>query len=75
MIKSLMKALVEPTDMLRRLEAEGDYTGRLALLEEVRTLPFGAIWDRYCESSGVPVGRAWLTEIRTYEERVLAGRR
>ena len=74
MIKSLLKALVEPTDMLRRLEAEGDYTGRLALLEEVRTLPFGAIWDRCCESSGVPVGRTWLTEIRTYEERVLAGR-
>ena len=74
MIKALLKALLEPADMLRTLEANGDYTGRLALLEELKTLPFGAVWDFYCESSSVPVGRAWLQEIRTYEEQVLAGR-
>ena len=38
----------------------------------MKTLPFGAVWDRYCETSGVPVGRAWLNEIKTYEERILA---
>ena len=74
MIKSLLKALLEPAAALRRMEAEGDYTGRLALLEEVKTLPFGAVWDRYCDASGVPVGGAWLAEVRSYEERVLAGR-
>ena len=74
MIKSLLKALLEPTDTLRTLEANGDYTGRLALLEEIKTLPFGAVWDRYCETSGVPVGGAWLKDIKTYEEQVLAGR-
>ena len=74
MIKALLKALLEPADMLRTLEAAGDYTGRLALLEESKTLPFGAVWDRYCEWSNVPTGSAWLQEIRTYEEQVLAGR-
>jgi L-rhamnose isomerase len=72
MIKALLKALLEPAAALRTLEAQGDYTGRLALLEEVKTLPFGAIWDRYCESSGVPVGSAWLREVQSYEQRVLA---
>ena len=74
MIKSLLKAMLEPSDTLRTLEANGDYTARLALLEEVKTLPFGAVWDRYCESSGVPVGGAWLTEIKSYEDQVLAVR-
>jgi L-rhamnose isomerase len=74
MIKALLKALLEPAATLRRLEAEGDYTGRLALLEEAKTLPFGAVWDHHCESSGVPVGAAWLREIRTYEEQVLVSR-
>jgi L-rhamnose isomerase len=75
MLKALLKALLEPTDTLRTLEAAGDYTSRLALLEEIKTLPFGAVWDRYCEISNVPVGRAWLNEIKSYEERVLASRR
>ena len=71
MIKALLKALIEPANALRTLEAAGDYTGRLALLEEVKSLPFGAIWDHYCESSGVPVGPAWLREVQTYEQNVL----
>ncbi|MGH9372759.1 MAG: L-rhamnose isomerase [Vicinamibacterales bacterium] len=74
MIKALLKALVEPTATLRALEADGDYTGRLALLEELKTLPFGAVWDRYCERSGVPVGGTWLKDIKTYEQDVLAAR-
>jgi L-rhamnose isomerase len=67
MIKALLLALLEPTDHLRALEAEGDYTGRLALLEEAKTLPFGAVWDYYCLQQAVPVGAAWLDEIRAYE--------
>ena len=74
MLKALLKALLEPTDELRRLEADGDFTARLALLEEVKTLPFGAVWDRHCEMSGVPVGPAWLREIKSYEQAVLARR-
>jgi len=74
MIKSLCMALVEPTDMLRQLEAEGDFTSRLAMLEEIKTLPSGAVWDYYCLKAGVPVGGAWVTDIKQYEADVLAKR-
>jgi L-rhamnose isomerase len=74
MIKALLMALVEPLDRLRRLEAEGDLTARLAMLEELKTLPFGTVWDHYCLQSGVPVGPAWLDDVRRYEADVLAQR-
>jgi L-rhamnose isomerase len=72
MLKALLKALLEPVDVLRQMEAAGDFTSRLALLEEIKTLPFGAVWDRYCEMSNVPVGTAWIDEIKSYEQQVLA---
>jgi L-rhamnose isomerase len=74
MIKSLLKALLEPTDALRQFEANGDYTSRLALLEENKTLPFGAVWDHYCTASNVPDGSAWLAEVKQYEKDVLSTR-
>ncbi|MCE9555887.1 MAG: L-rhamnose isomerase, partial [Planctomycetes bacterium] len=48
----------------------GDFTGRLAMLEEQKTLPFGAVWDYHCLKSGVPVGGAWLQDVRRYEKEV-----
>jgi L-rhamnose isomerase len=74
MIKALLIALLEPTDRLRALEAEGDLTGRLALLEELKTMPFGAVWDAYCERQGVPPGAKWLDSVKNYEKNVLAQR-
>jgi L-rhamnose isomerase len=74
MLKALLIALLEPAAKLREMEAAGDYTGRLALLEELKTLPFGAVWDYHCLRQGVPVGPAWLDEVRTYERDVLARR-
>ena len=74
MLKALLAALLEPSDTLRRMEAEGDYTARLALLEEVKTLPLGAVWDYHCASQGAPVGGAWLESVRQYERQVLAAR-
>ncbi len=74
MLKALLKALLEPTARLRALEASGDYTSRLVLQEEIKTLPFGAVWDRYCESAGVPRGQAWLDEVKRYERDVLSKR-
>ena len=74
MIKALLLALLEPTDMLKKTEQEGDFTARLALLEEIKTLPFGAVWDQYCLKQGVPVGAAWLDEVRRYEKDVLSKR-
>ncbi len=73
-IKALLIALLEPTDKLRALENSGDFTARLAMLEEIKSLPFGAVWDEYCRRSGVPVGSAWLDEVRAYEKAVLSKR-
>jgi L-rhamnose isomerase len=74
MIKALLLALLEPTDMLRRLEAEGDTTARLALLEELKSLPWGVVWDHYCRTHGVPAGTDWLAEVKAYERDVLSKR-
>jgi L-rhamnose isomerase len=72
--KALLIALLEPAEKLRELEAANDYTSRLALMEELKTLPFGAVWDFYCAKSGVPVGENWLAEIKRYERQVLLKR-
>jgi L-rhamnose isomerase len=73
-IKALLIAMLEPTAKLRELENSGDNTGRLAVLEELKSLPFGAVWDEYCRRSNVPVGTAWLDEVRKYEKSVLSKR-
>lgn len=74
MLKALLMALLEPVALLRKFECDGDYTSRLAMLEELRTMPFGAVWDYYCLKSGVPVGSAWLERVRHYEQTVLSQR-
>ncbi len=73
--KALLAALLEPTERLRALEADGDFTGRLALLEEVKMLPLGAVWDEHCRRQNVPPGLKWLDAVRRYEADVLALRR
>lgn len=74
MIKALLMALVAPVDRLRKAEIAGDYTTRLAVLEDAKMMPIGAVWDHYCEKMGVPAGDAWLTEVKHYENTVLAKR-
>jgi L-rhamnose isomerase len=74
MLKALLAALLEPIDTLRRVEAEGDFTARLALLEEQKILPLGAVWDYYCLKSNVSPGRAWLDVVKKYEKDVLSKR-
>jgi L-rhamnose isomerase len=74
MLRALLIALLEPTATLKQREDAGDLTVRLALLEEHKALPFGAVWDYYCHAADVPVGSAWLDEVRRYEERVLSTR-
>ena len=44
------------------------------MLEEHKSLPWGAVWDHYCERSGVPLGSAWLDAVRAYERQVLGQR-
>jgi len=74
MLKALLIALLEPTERLRRMEVSGDYTSRLAALEELKTLPFGAVWDYHCERSDVPAGDGWLKEVKDYEASVTSKR-
>ena len=74
MLKALLLALAEPIERLRALEDSGDYTARLAMLEELKTLPAGAVWDHYCLEAGVPVGLAWIDEVKRYEREVFPGR-
>jgi L-rhamnose isomerase len=70
MLKALLIALLEPTDKLREMEMGGDFTSRLAMLEELKTMPFGAVWDYYCIKKDVPAGPDWLKEARDYEAGV-----
>lgn len=74
MMKALLGALLEPTEKLRQLENAGNYTARLATFEEIKTLPLGAVWDYYCLKQGVPVGMAWMDEVKRYEAEVLSRR-
>ena len=73
-LRALLLALLEPLALLRGLEVAGDYTARLVLMEELKGLPFGAVWDYYCLQQDVPVGLGTLEEIRAYEAQVLAQR-
>ena len=74
MVKALLIALLEPTNTLKRAELDGDFTRRLAMLEEQKSLPWTAVWDYYCAKKGVPVGGSWFEEVQLYEKQVLSKR-
>jgi L-rhamnose isomerase len=74
MVRALCIAMLEPTSRLQQFELEGDFTSRLAIMEEAKTLPFGAVWDFYCLKQNVPVGESWLAEVKKYEAAVLSRR-
>ena len=69
--KALLSSALAPSAAIRQAEAESDYTGRLTLLEERKTLPLGAVWDHYCVTHGVPEDGAWLSVVRGYEQDTL----
>lgn len=73
-IKAVLRAMLEPVEALKKAEVAGDYTTRLALTEEFKSYPFGAVWDYYCEKSGVPVREEWLADVKKYEDDVLLKR-
>ena len=72
--KALLSALLEPAALLREAEESGDHTLRLALMEEARALPLGAVWNEHCMRHNVPVGAAWLEDIEQYERAVQSKR-
>jgi len=74
-LKAFLRALLEPRAKLLQLEQSGDLFGRLAVLEEAKTLPLGAVWDYYCATAGVPTGESWMKSVRDYERRILGTRK
>ena len=74
MFKALLIALLEPANQLREAETKFDFTSRLAMLEELKSLPWHAVWDYYCIKKGVPTGIDWLADVKKYEDEFLSKR-
>jgi L-rhamnose isomerase len=72
--KALLYGLLDPSSHLKELEAEGKLAQKLALMEEMKTLPFAAVWDMLCLKSGVAAGAAWIGAMESYEAEVLSQR-
>jgi L-rhamnose isomerase len=73
-LRALLIALLEPRQLLRQYEIEGDFSSRLALQEELKSMPFSAVWDYYCVQKNVPVGMEFMHVIKDYEKKELANR-
>jgi len=74
MQQALLIALLEPSEILKKYENEGKSFERLATMEIMKTKPFGAVWDYYCDSEGKPVGEDYISDIQAYEKDVLSKR-
>lgn len=72
--KCLLSALLEPKELLAKYELEGNYSARLALLEELKALPMGLVWNEFCSRNNVPTGLNWMTDVDAYENSVLSKR-
>ncbi len=72
--KSLLYALLQPIDMLREFETNGQLFQRLALLEEFKMLPYGSIWDYFCLKNNIPSGINWIKDVELYENEILKKR-
>lgn len=73
--KALLSALITPNDMLRKLQAEGNMTRLMVMQEEMKTLPYGNILEKYCEECGVAADESWLDDVLAYEKEILAVRK
>lgn len=72
--KALLSALCTPNAALKALQDENRLTELFVMHEELKTLPFGAVWDEYCERCGIPAGAKWFEEVEKYEKEVLLKR-
>ena len=73
--KCVLMALLEPIEALRKFEAADKGFERLAMLEELKSMPWGAVWDMYCLRSGVPVGEEYIADIEQYEAEITSKRK
>ena len=72
--KALLKAMLEPVETINELEKDMKYTDRMVLIEEMKSMPFGVVYDYYCFINNIPVGGEYLAEIKDYENKVLSKR-
>lgn len=72
--RAALMALLEPTEQLRQLEIDGNYTARLALLEDLKGMPWGAVWDYFCLQEDVPTGAGFMVDIEKYETEITSKR-
>jgi len=72
--KAMLQALLEPTDKLRDFEKQDRNFERMAYLEELKALPWNALYSYYCQQQGAPVGDAYIKEIQEYEEQITSKR-
>lgn len=74
MEKALLFALLQPNEEMKALQNANNLTKLMTVQEEVKTFPFGDVWDYFCEECGVPVGAKWFEEVEKYEQEVLSKR-
>lgn len=72
--KALLMAMLTPNAQLKELQDKGNYTELMVRSEEVKTLPFGDIWNYYCECCGAPIDGEWFSKVQEYEKDVLSKR-
>ena len=72
--KALLYALLEPNEQLKSLQDSASFTEKMVRMEQMKTMPFGDIWEHYCELQGVPNDVDWFEEVRRYENDVLLKR-
>jgi len=73
-LKALLIALLEPTELIGGYENEGNTFAKLALYENLKFMPFGEIWDYYCEKQNVPADEDFISRVLEYEKNVLSKR-
>ena len=73
--KALLFALLQPNETLKALQDGGNFTKLMVLQEELKTLPFGEVWDEYCRRCGRPLDGEWFPEVERYEKEVLEARK
>lgn len=73
--KAMLASLLTPVDELKKFEAEGDNSSRLAVSQLYKTAPVGAVWDYYCAKKNAGVGKEWIEEVKKYEKETLSKRK
>ena len=72
--KALLNALCTPNELLTKLQDNNELTELQVVQDEMKTMPFGDIWDEYCRRCGVKCDREWFSDVKEYENEVLANR-